>query len=261
MRTILFPKRALGLSLLLLGLAHGALAQTPEAIHDGFEAPLSNRLWRIDKLAPEALTLQSERVRAGRQAAKITIRAGDPSPTVSADHTERDELQEHNKFNAREGEAYAYAFSLLIPEDFPIVSTRLVLAQWKHREGKAKPLVGTPGIARRYVDGELSITVQKDEEKTPRFQTRQDIRGKWLDFVFHVRHSRHADGFVRVWMNGDKLLDHQGPNAYSEALGYPAPEASVFYFKMGLYRDDMAEPMTVYLDEYRKRPLTKEEMR
>ena len=31
-------------------------------------------------------------------------------------------------------------------------------------------------------------------------------------------------------------------------------------FKMGLYRDDMKEPMTIFIDEYRKRPLTKEEL-
>jgi hypothetical protein len=51
-------------------------------------------------------------------------------------------------------------------------------------------------------------------------------------------------------------VDYKGATAYPEkaATGYPDP--SLFYFKMGLYRDLMAEPMTIYIDEYRKVQLT-----
>jgi hypothetical protein len=44
-------------------------------------------------------------------------------------------------------------------------------------------------------------------------------------------------------------------NAYPEsaATGYTHPGR--FYFKMGLYRDLMPEPMTIYIDEYRKKEL------
>jgi hypothetical protein len=50
-------------------------------------------------------------------------------------------------------------------------------------------------------------------------------------------------------------VDFQGANANAEneTTGYPSP--SVFYFKLGLYRNVMPEPMTIYLDEYRKREL------
>jgi hypothetical protein len=50
-------------------------------------------------------------------------------------------------------------------------------------------------------------------------------------------------------------VDYTGATADEEnsATGYASP--SYFYFKMGLYRDLNAEPMTVYIDEYRKRQL------
>ena len=42
-------------------------------------------------------------------------------------------------------------------------------------------------------------------------------------------------------------------NSENSATGYPSP--SYFYFKMGLSRDVMAKPMTIYIDEYRTRQL------
>ena len=47
------------------------------------------------------------------------------------------------------------------------------------------------------------------------------------------------------------------PNAADDTTGYQAP--GYFYFKMGLYRNVMTEPMTVYIDEYRKRRLSERE--
>jgi hypothetical protein len=51
------------------------------------------------------------------------------------------------------------------------------------------------------------------------------------------------------------VADYKGATAYPEtpATGYASP--SLFYFKMGLYRDLMAEPMTIYIDEYKKKQL------
>ena len=46
-------------------------------------------------------------------------------------------------------------------------------------------------------------------------------------------------------------------NAAEDSTGYQGP--GYFYFKMGLYRNVMAEPMTVYIDEYRKRRLSEPE--
>ena len=245
-------------AVLLIGLTGCARHPAP-VVYDGFEGPKLSALWATDKLAQGAAVFQSEQVRAGRSALKITLRPDDPTPEISADETERDELTESDYLNAREGEAYAYEFSLFVPQDFPVVANRLVLAQWKQdREGQ-KVIDDDPVIALRYVSGKLFITTKSERARVTRYQTTREIRGRWTDFVFHIRHARTNDGFVRVWIDGERVLDFHGPTAYGNQFGYP--EDGRFYFKLGLYRDDMKEPMTLFIDEYRKRPLSREESR
>ena len=64
---------------------------------------------------------------------------------------------------------------------------------------------------------------------------------------------------MKVWLGGESIVDYSGSTADAEsaATGYPAP--GHFYFKMGLYRNVMLQPMTVYIDEYRKRKLADDE--
>lgn len=246
-------------TLLLSMLRPGLLAAAgTQEVYDGFEGPELSKIWRTDKLAKGALVLQSEHVRTGRGAAMITLRANDPSPKISAGDTERDELQEIDKLNVPEKESWHYEFSILLPVDFPVVDRRLVLAQWKQKTGHAPVTVDNPVIAVRYVAGVLTITLQTSEDRTTLFQTHEEVRGHWLDFVFHIRHTSNADGSIRVWLNKKEVVSFMGATAYSEKIGYPAN--ATFYFKMGLYRDDMPEPWTAYYDEYRKRPLTETEL-
>ena len=108
------------------------------------------------------------------------------------------------------------------------------------------------------MNGKLIVTTKSEPERVTRYQTTCEIRGRWTNFVFHIRHARTSDGFVRMWIDGEKVLDFHGPTAYGNHFGYP--ENGRFYFKMGLYRDDMKEPITLFIDEYRKRPLTKEKL-
>lgn len=242
---------------LVLWLAGCARHPAP-AVYDGFEGPALSPIWELDKLAPTAAVFQSEHVRAGHAALKITINSNDPTPAISADNTERDELTESERLNAREGESYAYEFSMFLPSDFPLVPTRLVIAQWKQATQGHKVTEDNPVIALRYVNGLLFITTKSAHERVIRYRTTRDIRGRWTNFVFHLRHARANDGLVRAWIDGERVLDFHGPTAYPSEAGYP--ENGRFYFKMGLYRDDMKEPMTIYIDEYRKRPLSKEEL-
>jgi hypothetical protein len=225
-----------------------------EGIYDGFESDELSGVWDRRKFEPGAVVIQSEVVRAGRCAAKITIRQGDRFDPARADGSsidnERDELLERRDLYAREGDAYAYSFSIFIPRDFPIVPTRLVMAQLKHYDrGGAK--VDNPIIALRYTDGEMRITLQTAYERTTMWRTREDVRGRWLDFVWHVRFARTGDGYFHAWFDGNQIVDYTGVTAYREEHGYP-PGGE---FKMGLYRDTMPEPMSAYFDEYRKRPL------
>jgi hypothetical protein len=64
-----------------------------------------------------------------------------------------------------------------------------------------------------------------------------------------------------VWIDNQQVVDLHGvtADAEGEGTGYPAVGSNHFFFKMGLYRDLMQQPMTVYIDEYRKREMKADE--
>jgi hypothetical protein len=248
--------------------AAGGGAQAPAAappidVYDGFETPALSDLWETSRLNPGAIEMQSEVVRAGHGAVKITVRPRDmfeAGKGGDAD-SERDELLEARRLVSREGTGYEFSFSMFFPKDFPIVPTRLVVAQWKQYcpgllQGASGPCSNdSPVLALRYVSGELRVTQDINKKYVLLYREKGEFRGRWLDFRIQARFTPGADGRVKVWLDGRQLVDYTGATADPEnaATGYASP--SVFYFKMGLYRDLMAEPMTVYIDEYRKRQL------
>ena len=224
------------------------------AVHDGFEGPAVSDYWETSKFLPGAVQIQSSVVRAGRRAARITLRPGDQIPQERGSELERAELQESRRLWSTEESAYAYSFSIFIPQGFPISSTRLVIAQWKHRCPIDECTPGHPTIAIRYEAGELFVTKQVAAEREDLYRTADDIRNRWLDFRFQIRFSRTQNGRIKAWLGNRMIIDHAGVTAYPETGGYAG--RGTFYFKVGLYRDRMAKPMNIYLDEYRKQQLT-----
>ena len=235
-----------------------ANAETPTLdVYDGFETAKLGPLWDTDRFAPGAVTMQSEVVRAGRGAAKITLRPRDKfeAGIKGSKDSERDELLEASRLVSQEDCSYEYSFSMFMPSNFPIVPTRLVIAQWKQQCRGANCADDSPVLAIRYVSGVLSVTHKTGPERTMLYRNQEEVRNQWLDFRFQIRFSTNANGRIKAWLNGEQVVDYQGVNAYAEneQTGYRHP--SPFYFKMGLYRDLMSEPMTIYLDEYRKKRL------
>ena len=207
-------------------------------------------------MEPGALAIQSAIVRSGHRAAEITLHPGarfEAGRNGNAD-SERAELLEARRLVSKEGVAYEFSWSMFVPRDFPIVPVRLVVAQWKQYCGSdlAPCSDDSPVLAVRYINGNLLITQDLDHRYIVRYQEKRDLRGHWLDLRFRVRFTPRSTGFVQAWLNGTKVVDYTGATADPEtaATGYAAP--SHFYFKMGLYRNVMRQPMTIYLDEYRK---------
>jgi hypothetical protein len=222
-------------------------------VFDGFDSGKLSSIWSPEKLAAGALEFQSDIVRSGKGAAKITIHEGDNFEFGGKNKdkpTERDELFEAENLWSFEGKAYRYQFSIFLPSDFPIVPTRLVLAQWKQKEENEGVRVNNPVLALRYANGSLSLTLQTNEERQILYRTHKDVRGKWLDFEFETRFDRTNRGFIKGTLNGKKRVEYAGRTAYSETQGYPP--LGRFYFKMGLYRDKLKQPMSVYLGGYSK---------
>lgn len=226
-------------------------------IYDGFETTSLNKIWDTKKLIPGSVEIQSSIVRSGKSAAKITLRAGDQIDKEKGTILERTELLEKRILWAYEDLYYSYSFSLFIPQDFPIVRNRLVIAQWKQVCPIENCDPDNPVIAIRYITGELLITHKVSQQKKVLYRTKEDIRNKWLDFKAKIRFSQKKDGEIKIWLNNEFIVNYNGINAYPEKGGYP--KRNHFKFKMGLYRDQMKESMTIYIDEFSKQLLSTNE--
>src|SRR6476620_4272723 len=121
------------LSILLLSFCAIISCTSHVDVYDGFETSELSAVWSEDRMVKDAFMMQSNIVRKGHNAAMITLTAGDvyEKGVGKSKDSERDELREAKKLASFEGKLYEYQFSLFLPDGFPIVPTRLVIAQWK----------------------------------------------------------------------------------------------------------------------------------
>jgi hypothetical protein len=225
-------------------------------VYDGFETGRLSSLWSTSRMARNSLEFQSLIVREGKTAVKITLRANDvfEKGKGNSASSERDELMQAQYLSPFEGKKYEYQFSLFLPSDFPIVNTRLVIAQWKQFcPFLEKCSDDSPVLAIRYVGGELYVTLHTDDGSEKLYSLKDEIRNKWLDFKFLIRFSSKNNGEISAFLNNEEIINYKGITSYSQAHGYPAENR--YYFKMGLYRDLMSAPMSIYIDEFRMREI------
>jgi len=232
-------------------------------VHDGFEGNELSRAWAHDHFAEVAVVLESKVVRAGKQAVAITVHPNDvfEAGQNGDKDSERDELREATPLTSRENVPYEFSFSMFFPTDFPIVPVRLVIAQWKQYcpEGVKACDDQSPVLALRYIGGELLVTQDLERKHVILFRQKSEFRGHWLDFRIRARFTPHSDGREQAWLDGKQIVNYTGVTADQEGpeRGYPSP--GYFFFKMGLYRNVMPQPMTVYIDEYSKREMQADE--
>jgi Polysaccharide lyase len=214
-------------------------------LFDGFEADTVAAFWRAGdagsgRFAPGAVAVSADHARTGKRSVRITVREGDVEQGGGdGASTERAELDSGTHPFA--GRDLWYGFSFLVPPGFPVVETRLVVAQWKQAGVDGGPLVG-----QRYRSGTHHLTVR--DWTTPQGARKTyplpAIRpGRWTDMVYHLRPRADDAGLVEVWVDGVRVVSHKGPTVSR------AGEDRV-YSKIGLYRDRMKEPMTIYFDNY-----------
>jgi hypothetical protein len=247
-------KNAITIILIILSIT-ACRSDRMTSIQDNFESDSLSKIWSNDKFVPGRFKIQSKYTRSGNKAAMLTLNNGDQIDKEIGTINERAELKEAKKHFSSENSNYSYSFSIFLPPDFPLVPTRLVIAQWKQdcESGDCDP--NNPVIALRYQSGQFFVTLQVGRNRTTLYTQTDYILDKWLDFKFNVRFSRKPDGIIEAWLNDKPIIDYKGVTAYSQEFGYPVP--GVFYFKVGLYRDTMVQPMTIYIDDYKKQSIPK----
>jgi hypothetical protein len=229
----------------------------PVNVKDNFEGKELSPIWTWERMEKRSFEIQSNVVRSGKSAAEITLQTGDThEDNVVADEqpTERDELMEAHSLVAVEEKTYEYKFSMFIPDTFPVVPVRLVIAQWKEYCGSDSCSNDSPVVALRYVSDTLEITLQTAPHNQITMYKRGDVRNHWLDFDFITKFTRNDDGILIASINGEKVVDYSGKTSYSQTRGYHL-NPNRYYFKMGLYRDVMPQPMSIYIDDYSKREI------
>jgi hypothetical protein len=130
-----------------------------------------------------------------------------------------------------------YGMSFYLPYDFPIVSDRLVMGQWKQNPAGDKH----PLFAQRFVNGTWYYTMDVGL-RTEQWDLEPLQLGIWHDMIYQVKFSPHQDGYFRAWHNNTLIIDYSGITSYA----YITPE---FYFKFGLYRDSWPTSWTVFFDK------------
>ena len=207
---------------------------------DDFEADAIASFWLsgdygAGRYEPGAIALTAERARSGSRSVRIIVNEGDIKQ-VGGDgkDTERAELDSGK--HPFIGQDVWYGFSVLVPPDFPIADNRLVIAQWKQSDAPGGPLV-----AQRFRDGRHTITVRAHNDK--RYDLPELKTGRWHDMIYHICFSPGRDGLLEVWMNGKQVVDAKGPVTISGG-------GDRIYNKIGLYRDRLKQPMTIYFDNY-----------
>jgi hypothetical protein len=212
----------------------------PPLLFDGFEQTQLASFWLPGNYGsglymPGAIKMSTNYARSGKQAVEVTVREGDVEQ-IGDQSTRVERADLDSGHFALRGQEVWYGFSLLIPREFPIVDTRLVIGSCKQSD------VSRPIMAQRYRNGEHTLTVEAQGRKE-KYDLPPITKNKWIDMIYHLRYSTGKDGLVEVWMNGKRVVAYSGPTAEADAK-------NAFYNKIGLYRDRLKQPMTIYFDNY-----------
>ncbi|KAM3571988.1 hypothetical protein VYU27_005976, partial [Nannochloropsis oceanica] len=243
---------------------HALPAQTCKgSFEDGFAGWTS-----LEGARNESIVLVSTPVRAGKQAARVTVNPGEMTH-----HGNRAEIT-HNLEDAP-GTVGWYAWSVLIPLSYPTDEdpTRnwQIICQWHdqpdldagqswdgfppHNSSIALYLLNHPNRT------SLAMGVGFNLPKgTWQYGPVVIEKGEWVDVLFHIGWSTGDDGFIHTFIEGGKERgrEMQALTPPEGVRGRTLFYQYTDYLKLGLYREPSINyTSTLYLDELRCGP-TKE---
>jgi uncharacterized protein (TIGR03382 family) len=183
-------------------------------------------------MAPDRLQVVSDVVREGSYALRATVYQGDDPIQASGNRNEMVYVTDEAP-----GSEYFYKWSTLFPENFASNARWQVFAQW-HQQG----CCGSPPLEFFVVGEEMFLRVGGLNGK---ILWRAPLeRGRWHDFVLHVKWSSDSrEGFVEMYKDG-KL-------AVPQTMAATQFGGDRNYLKLGLYRDSRISSVgVVYHDGF-----------
>jgi hypothetical protein len=163
-------------------------------------------------------------VREGKYSLRLEVR---PADDPINGYGERAQVAKHT--GEAPGVESWWAWSTYFPNDFqPAPSTTWnIFADWHHwkdggvdGQANANFLINTgfspPQLQLHTFGGQTVSSNQRVFSLAPL------ERGKWYDFIFHVRWATDSTGFVEVWVNGSQVVQKTNtPTAYVGHSIYP----------------------------------------
>ncbi|NTX35535.1 heparin lyase I family protein [Myxococcus sp. CA051A] len=186
-----------------------------------FETNNISQWTRAQMVSADRLAMVSSPKRQGGYALKATVKRGDDPINSSGN---RNELVRMTREPS--GSEYYYRWSTMFDSTFPNVNTWQLFTQW-HQESDT--VGGSPPVEFYVYGNEVRLNIGGNPGT---IVWRAPLtRGKWMDFIFHVRWSADSKvGFVELYLDGKLVM----PKRYI-ATQY---SGQVNYLKIGLYRND-----------------------
>jgi hypothetical protein len=222
--------------------------ETKIMLTDDFENGRLSDFWHLGnkgsgRYEKDAVSITDQFHRSGNHCVKLVLKEGYiRQDGGDGNFTERTELD--SRTHPFLYQNVWYKFSILIPEDFPIVDNRLVISQVKQTVLFGNPL---QLYAHRFRNDQHYLTIydmtNDKKEQAARVTLPKLTKEKWHDFIFQIYYSETADGYINISMDGKKVASFSGPTVSEQGRNQ-------FYHKIGMYRDQWPDPMTIYFDNY-----------
>jgi hypothetical protein len=151
----------------------------------------------------------------GNHSGKFDLRYGDRKATSSG-------IRSEILFSRPSNPDAWYSFAVNFPSDFwQEDRDHEIFTQWHSS--------GDPTLSFRVHDGRLIFRVGNSSKNWHHYDFGSVPKNQWVDFVFHIIHSKESTGLVEIWRNGTKILTHKGPNRYADEDRLPR-------WKVGIYK-------------------------
>lgn len=136
-------------------------------------------------------------------------------------------------------EEFWYQGRVLVPADWLRSEMPVIAMQWRNtRDFYLGDPANMPPLALYIIGSDWHVVKRWDSRwistlTPPRVEgdltaaTAPLEPGKWSEWTFHVRWSPQDDGFLKVWKDGNLLVDMQGPIGHQDLIGP--------YMKVGVY--------------------------
>ncbi len=207
---------------------------------DDFDSGKLDPRWMTRWIKPESLSITDELDPGQKPALKITVHSGDFVMDGGNGHmTERAEIT--NPEELEPGIDIWYGFSIYIPDDFEISDNRLVIAQWRQPPQGTSP---SPFVSWRFQEGKI-IGQVVDESKRIKFKFSNIEKGVWNRLTTNYMLDKNNKSHCQFIVNDDRQV-------YEGKMGYADLPKEKIWFAMGLYRDHLPNPQTLYFDKFRR---------